>query len=57
MGFKDRALYITAAMLARLTGLDELLEAVTLPLLFLEYCREHRKRSLPRSCAPQQPHP
>jgi hypothetical protein len=57
VGFRDRALYITAAILARLTGLDELLEAVALPLLFLEYCRERGKRSLPRSCAPRQPHP
>jgi hypothetical protein len=42
VGFKDRALYITAAILARLTGLDELLEAVALPLLLLELFRRKR---------------
>lgn len=51
MGFKDRALYITAAMLARLTGLDELLEAVTLPLLLLELFHQKRApKGLDHSC-------
>jgi len=35
----DRILVAIAALLAKLTGLDELLEAVTLPLLFLEEWR------------------
>ena len=51
MGFKDRALYITAAILARLTGLDELLEAVALPLLLLELFRRKRApKDLDHSC-------
>ena len=36
MKLADRILVAIAALLAKLTGLDELLEAVTLPLLFLE---------------------
>jgi len=35
----DRILLALVALLARLTGLDELLEAVTLPFLFLEEWR------------------
>lgn len=51
MGFKDKALYITAAILARLTGLDELLEAVALPLLLLELFRRKRApKDLDHSC-------
>jgi hypothetical protein len=40
----DRILLAIATLLARLTGLDELLEAVTLPLLLIEYCRERAER-------------
>jgi hypothetical protein len=36
----DRILLLVAALLARLTGLDELLEVVTLPLAFIEHYRE-----------------
>jgi hypothetical protein len=51
VGFKDKALYITAAILARLTGLDELLEAVALPLLLLELFRRKRApKDLDHSC-------
>jgi hypothetical protein len=35
----ERILLLLAMLLARLTGLDELLDAITLPLLFLEYYR------------------
>jgi hypothetical protein len=34
-----RILLAVVALLARLTGLDELLDAITLPLLFLEEWR------------------
>ena len=39
MKLSDRILLAIATLLAKLTGLDELLEAVTLPLLFLEEWR------------------
>jgi hypothetical protein len=35
----DRILLLLVALLAKLTGLDELLEAVTLPLAFIDYYR------------------
>jgi len=35
----DRILVAIAALLAKLTGLDELLDTITLPLLFLEEWR------------------
>ena len=44
MKLADRILLALAALLARLTGLDELLEAVTLPLLFLEEWRRSAVR-------------
>jgi hypothetical protein len=40
----DRILLAVAALLARLTGLDELLDAVVLPLIFIEYYRERAER-------------
>jgi hypothetical protein len=40
----DRILVAIVALLARLTGLDELLDAVTLPLMFIEYYRERAER-------------
>jgi hypothetical protein len=40
----DRILVAIAALLARLTGLDELLDAIVLPLAFIEYCRERAER-------------
>jgi hypothetical protein len=40
----DRILLTVAALLARLTGLDELLDAVALPLIFIEYYRERVER-------------
>jgi len=40
----DRILVAIAALLAKLTGLDELIEAVTLPLMFIEYYRERAER-------------
>jgi hypothetical protein len=40
----DRILLAVAALLARLTGLDELLDAITLPLLFLEEWRRSAVR-------------
>jgi len=46
----DRILVAIAALLAKLTGLDELLEAVTLPLLFLEeWCRSAVGKPILRS--------
>ena len=45
-----RILLAVAALLARLTGLEELLEAVALPLLFLE---EGRRGSAAGKPAPQ----
>ena len=44
MKLADRILVAIAALLAKLTGLDELLEAVTLPLMFIEYYRERAER-------------
>ena len=44
MKLAERILVAIAALLARLTGLDELLEAVTLPLLFLEEWRRSAVR-------------
>jgi hypothetical protein len=41
----DRILVAIAALLAKLTGLDELLDAVTLPLMFIEYYRERAERN------------
>jgi hypothetical protein len=35
----DRILLVLAALLARLTGLDELLDAIMLPLAFIDYYR------------------
>jgi hypothetical protein len=40
----DRILLLVAALLAKLTGLDELLDAIVLPLAFIEYCRERAER-------------
>jgi hypothetical protein len=40
----DRILLVIATLLTKLTGLDELLEAVTLPLLFLEEWRRFAVR-------------
>jgi hypothetical protein len=40
----SRILLALAALLARLTGLDELLEAVTLPLAFIDYYRGREVR-------------
>jgi hypothetical protein len=45
MKLSDRILLAVAALLAKLTGLDELLDAVVLPLIFIEYYREREKRS------------
>ena len=39
MKLADRILVAIAALLAKLTGLDELLDTITLPLLFLEEWR------------------
>jgi hypothetical protein len=39
---RHRIALALAVALARLTGLDELLDAVALPLLFLEYCGGRR---------------
>jgi hypothetical protein len=39
MRLADRILLLVAALLAKLTGLDELLETVALPLLLLEQYR------------------
>jgi hypothetical protein len=44
MRLADRILVAIATLLAKLTGLDELLEAVTLPLIFIEYYRERAER-------------
>lgn len=44
MKLSERILVAIAALLAKLTGLDELLEAVTLPLAFIEYHRERKVR-------------
>jgi hypothetical protein len=46
MRLADRILLAIATLLAKLTGLDELLEAVTLPLIFLE---EYRSSVVGRS--------
>jgi hypothetical protein len=35
-----RILLLVATLLAKLTGLDELLDAIMLPLAFIEYHRE-----------------
>jgi hypothetical protein len=46
----DRILLAVAVLLAKLIGLDELLDAVTLPLLFLEEWRRSAvKRPILRS--------
>ena len=44
MKLADRILLAVAVLLAKLTGLDELLEAVTLPLLLIEHYRERAER-------------
>ena len=50
MKARARILLAVAALLARLTGLEELLEAVALPLLFLE---EGRRGSAAGKPVPQ----
>jgi hypothetical protein len=40
----DRILLVLAALLARLTGLDELLDAIMLPLMFIDYYRGREVR-------------
>ena len=40
MKLTERILLAIATVLAKLTGLDELLDAITLPLAFIEYYRE-----------------
>jgi hypothetical protein len=40
----DRILLLLVTLLAKLTGLDELLDAIALPLLFLEEYREHKEK-------------
>jgi hypothetical protein len=40
----DRILLLLATLLAKLTGLDELLDAIALPLLFLEEYRERKEK-------------
>ena len=37
MKLADRILLLLATLLAKLTGLDELLDAIVLPLAFIEY--------------------
>ena len=44
MKLADRILVAIAALLAKLTGLDELLDAIMLPLMLIEYCRERAER-------------
>jgi hypothetical protein len=44
MKLAERILLAVAALLARLTGLDELLDAIVLPLAFIEYYRERAER-------------
>ena len=39
MKLSDRILLAIAALLAKLTGLDELLDAIVLPLMFIDYYR------------------
>ena len=50
MKLADRILVAIAALLAKLTGLDELLDTITLPLLFLEeWCRSVVRKPILRS--------
>jgi hypothetical protein len=44
MKLAERILLAVAALLARLTGLDELLDAIVLPLLLIEHYREREER-------------
>ena len=44
MRLADRILLAVATLLAKLTGLDELLEAVALPLAFIDYYRGREVR-------------
>ena len=44
MKLADRILLAVATLLAKLTGLDELLDAIILPLLLIEYYRERAER-------------
>ncbi|MCC6051283.1 MAG: hypothetical protein LM580_11275 [Thermofilum sp.] len=44
MKLAERILLAVAALLARLTGLDELLDAIVLPLLLIEHYSEREER-------------
>jgi len=44
VGLAGRVLLLVATLLAKLTGLDELLEAVALPLALIEHHRERARR-------------